>query len=85
MFEGPEGSKFFSHDIKKLEGKEYFYAGQKYLWHDGPGFNTLNLHLCNLMLGMDSEDLVSFDLSTIQDEDWKENSSQVLIYINRLM
>lgn len=64
MFEGPDGSKFFSYDIKKLDEKEYFYAGQIIalsLLHDGPGFNTLNLHLCNLMLGMDSEDLVSFD------------------------
>lgn len=57
VFEGPEDSRYFSHDIELLQKKEYLLAGQLVglsLAHDGPSFCSLNEHLFDFMMGTES-------------------------------
>ena len=44
LFEGRDFAKFFSHDIRKVEDKEYHMAGKiaaMSILHDGPGIQFL--------------------------------------------
>lgn len=45
MFEGPEESRYFSHNLELLNTRQYYFAGclvALSLAHNGPGFHCMN-------------------------------------------
>lgn len=65
IFEGPEDSRYFSHDVELLQKKHYFLAGQLValsLAHDGPTLSVLNQDLFDFMVGRDT---LTFDCTHI--------------------
>ena len=82
FFEGPEENKIFSHDLGLLEKKHYRLVGRLValsLTQEGPGLNSLNKQLFNLMVGQDV-DLSDVQLTMIPEE-LKELIRQVIIML----
>ena len=80
IFEGPEESRYFSHDVQLLQKKQYFLAGQLValsLAQDGPSLSVLNEHLYDFMVDKD----VLFDCTTILPFDVQNIITEVSLYL----
>ena len=81
LFEGEPGNKVFTHNIIKLEEKDYRAAGMltgMSLLHDGPGIHTLNEDLFKMMTEV-QVDLTNFNLDLVPDADDRDILKKVTI------
>jgi hypothetical protein len=80
IFEGPEDSRYFTHDVELLQKKQYLLAGQLValsLAQDGPSLSSLNENLFDFMVGKDS---LMFDCVGILPMDMQNIISEVSLY-----
>lgn len=82
IFEGNPKHLFFTYDQTALHQRKYEQAGKLVAWsivHGGPGFKALDIHLYQLMCGLEME-LTDFDWCLIPDADVQKKAQKVCFY-----